>query len=216
VALAKPYPGSVALEDAQISAAQIVSAPVTFQDAASLGIESPVEARSWFAVFTRSHHERAVWEYLRQQQIDSFLPTYSQVRQWTNRRRVTLQLPLFPNYVFARIGRRERSRVLSARGVLSLVGRSCDPTPLTDREIDSLRSGLALLKCEPHPFLVAGTKVRIMCGPLQGMEGVLLRTKNNLRVVLTVKLINQSIAVEVDAHDLEPVYRHQLVPSCHA
>jgi transcription antitermination factor NusG len=159
-------------------------------------------------VFTRSHHERAVSEYFRQQQIDSFLPLYSQVRQWTNRRRVTLQFPLFPNYVFVRIGRRERNRVLGVKGVISVVGRGCDPTPLSDFEIESLRSGLHLRKCEPHPFLTIGAKVRIKFGPLQGMEGVLLRAKNNLRVVLNVMLINQSIAVEVDAQDVEPVYCH--------
>jgi transcription antitermination factor NusG len=98
--------------------------------------------------------------------------------------------------------------VLGVQGVLSLVGRGCDPTPLSDFEIESLRSGLHLRKFEPHPFLIVGSKARIKIGPLQGMEGVLLRTKNNLRVVLTVTLINQSIAVEVDAEDVEPVYRH--------
>lgn len=104
--------------------------------------------------------------------------------------------------------------MLSVKGVLSLVGRSCDPTPLSDFEIESLRSELHLRKFEPHPLLVVGTTVRIKLGPLQGMEGVLLRTKNNLRVVLTVKLINQSIAVEVDAQDVEPVSRHHALTSC--
>ena len=209
MALAKPCSGSVHLPNSDFSQAHILSGGQALKDASRTNPAESVESQSWFAVFTRSHHERAVSQYFRQQEIDTFLPLYSQVRQWTNRRRVTLQVPLFPNYVFVRMARRDRSRVLGVKGVLSLVGRGCDPTPLSDFEIESLRSELHLRKFEPHPLLVAGTKVRIKLGPLQGMEGVLLRTKNNLRVVLTVKLINQSIAVEVDSQDVEPLYRHR-------
>lgn len=208
VALAKLCSGSVHLTDSQLSHAHILSEPVALVDASCAKVTQSGEPHSWFAVFTKSHHEKIVLEYFRRQEIDSFLPLHSQVRHWTNRRRVTLQLPLFPNYVFVRIGRQDRGRVLGVQGVLSLVGRGCDPTPLSDFEIESLRSGLHLRKFEPHPFLVVGAKVRIKLGPLQGMEGVLLRNKNNLRIVLTVTLINQSIAVEVDADDVEPVYRH--------
>lgn len=135
--------------------------------------------------------------------IENFLPLYSQVHNWTNRRRVTVQLPLFPNYLFVRSERQNRGRVLRVPGVLSLVGRGFDPTPMSDFEVEALRSGLHLRKCEPHPLLVVGARVRIKVGPLEGMEGVLLRNKNNLRVVLTVGLINQSVAVEVDASDVE-------------
>ncbi len=84
-------------------------------------------------------------------------------------------------------------------------GSGYEPTPLADFEIESLRSGLHLRKFEPHPYLVVGERVRIKAGPLEGMEGVLLRKKNNLRVVLTVASIKQSVAVEVDAGDVEPL-----------
>ena len=90
-------------------------------------------------------------------------------------------------------------------GVLSIVGSGYEPTPLADFEIESLRSGLHLRKFEPHPYLVVGERVRIKAGPLEGMEGVLLRKKSNLRVVLTVASIKQSVAVEVDAGDVEPL-----------
>ena len=165
-----------------------------------------VESEAWFAVFTNSHHEKKVSQHLGQRLIEHFLPLYLEVHHWTNRRKVSVQLPLFPNYVFVRINRTQRGRVLQVPGVLSMVGCGYEPAPLPDFEIESLRAGLHLRKFEPHPYLVVGERVRIKAGPLEGMEGVLLRKKTNLRVVLTVASIKQSVAVEVDAGDVEPVF----------
>ena len=162
----------------------------------------------WFAVFTSSHHEKRVSQHLAQQQIESFLPLYSEIHHWTNRRRATVQMPLFPNYVFVRIDRRQRGRVLQVPGVLSIVGSGYQPTPLPDFEIEALRSALQVRNFEPHPYLVIGERVRVKKGPLDGMEGILLRKKNNLRVVITVALIRQSVAIEVDADDVEPISLH--------
>jgi len=89
-------------------------------------------------------------------------------------------------------------------GVLNLVGLGREPTPLPDEEIECLRVGLSSRKFEPHPYLVAGARVRIAAGPFAGMEGVVQRRKGCLRVVLTVAFIAQSVAVEVDAEELEP------------
>jgi transcription termination/antitermination protein NusG len=161
-------------------------------------------SRNWFAAYTNSHHEKRVAEHLAKRQIESFLPLYSAQRRWRNGCKVILDLPLFPGYVFARIDRRERVRVLEVPGVLSLVGFGREPAPLPDHEIEALRSGLGLRKIEPHPYLVIGKRVRIKAGALAGMEGVLVRKKNNFRVVLTLDMIMQSVAVEVDADDVEP------------
>jgi transcription antitermination factor NusG len=174
------------------------------------GAHLSLEGQAWFAVFTSSHHEKKVSQYLMQQQIENFLPLYSEIRHWTNRRKVELQLPLFPNYVFVRINRKQRSRVLGAPGVLSLVGCGYQPMPLPDSEIESLRSALRLRRFEPHPYLIVGDRVRLKTGVLDGMEGILLRRKSNLRVVLSVALIKQSVAVEVDAGDIEPVSTWQV------
>ena len=95
--------------------------------------------------------------------------------------------------------------MLSIPGVISLVGAGNQPAPLADFEIDTLRSGLHLRKFEPFPNLVIGQRVRIKTGSLSGLSGVLLRNANGLRVVLTVELIQQSVAVEVDAADVEPI-----------
>ena len=204
MALAKPCSGSVLSGSLGISEIQLQS---QFFGAGAAKVEETgpsVDYQAWFAVFTSSHHEKKVSQRFLEQRIENYLPLYSQIHHWTNRRKVTVQLPLFPNYVFVRIGRRQRGQVLQVPGVLAIVGRGYKPTPLPDFEIESLRSGLHLRKFEPHPSLAVGRRVRIKVGPLEGMEGVLLRKKNNLRVVLTVPLIKQSVAVEVDAGDVEP------------
>jgi transcription antitermination factor NusG len=207
VALAKPCPGSVLSGSFGASETQFQAEILT---AGGMKAEETavIECQAWFAVFTSSHHEKKVSQRFLDQRIENYLPLYSQVHHWTNRRRVTVQLPLFPNYVFVRIDRRQRGQVLQVPGVLAIVGRGPEPTPLPDFEIESLRSGLHLRKFEPHRTLVSGTRVRIKVGPLDGMEGFLLRKKSNLRVVLTVPLINKSLAVEVDMDDIEPVIGH--------
>jgi transcription termination/antitermination protein NusG len=169
----------------------------------------PVAAQNqlsrWFAVYTTPRHEKAVARQFEARQIQSFLPLYRSVRRWKNGCRVEVHQPLFPNYVFASLERHEYGRVLQTPGVLSLVGSGREPAPLANSEIESLRSALPLREFEPHPYLVAGDRVRIHSGPLAGMVGVLVRKKNNLRVVLTLDLIMQSVAVEIGMDEVEPV-----------
>jgi len=160
-------------------------------------------AINWFAVYTSSHHEKRVASYFAQREIQFFLPLYTARHDWKNRCEAKLELPLFPNYLFVRIDRYERVRVLEVPGVLSLVGFGRTPAPLPDFEIDALRSSVGKGTIEPHPFLVIGERVRIKRGPMTGMEGVLLRKKNNFRVVLALDVIMKCIAVEVAAEDLE-------------
>jgi len=137
--------------------------------------------------------------------IESFLPLYTTVRRWKNGCRLPVDKPLFPGYIFVHIARRESVKVLQVPGVVSIVGAGREPSPLPNAEIESLRSALPLLPIEPHPYLVAGEKVRIRSGSLAGMIGVLVRKKNDLRVVLTLDLIQQSVAVEIDADQIEPL-----------
>ena len=161
---------------------------------------------SWFAVYTSSRHEKRVQQHLSQRGIEHFLPIYRSQRKWSDGSRVTLDLPLFPGYIFVSIKRFERVRVLEVPGVLAIVGGTGrEPAPLPEVEINALRTGLHLRQVEPHPFLTVGERVRIRSGALAGMEGVVVRMKNALRVILTMDLILQSIAVEVDAREIEPV-----------
>jgi transcription antitermination factor NusG len=146
-----------------------------------------------------------VSEHLSQRGIEHFLPLYKTVRSWTHYRKVTLDLPLFPNYIFVHIRPEERIRVIEVYGLVTLVGRGKAPEVLPEIEIERLRSALGSRKCEPHAYLTAGTKARIIAGPLAGMQGVVLRTKSGgLRAILTIDMIMQSVAVEVAAEELEP------------
>ena len=159
----------------------------------------------WFAVYTTPRHEKHVSEILAERQIETFLPLYRANRQWKKSSPVVLDLPLFPTYVFVRIARQARGVVLGTPGVLSIVGSSKESWPLPDFEIDALRSGLLERKIEPHPYLIMGERVRIMAGLMAGVEGVLVRKKSDLRVVLSLDTIMRSVAVEVNADDIEPV-----------
>lgn len=116
-----------------------------------------------------------------------------------------LELPLFPCYLFVRISRSARGAVLGLPGVLSIVGSPKEPWPLPHFEIEALRLGTQVGKMEPHPYLKVGERVRIKAGLMSGVEGILVRKKNEFRFVLTLEAIMRSVAVEVDANDLELV-----------
>jgi transcription antitermination factor NusG len=157
----------------------------------------------WYAAYTSANHEKRVAEQLGVREVEHFLPTYSSVRRWKDRR-VTLQLPLFPGYVFVRMALRNRLQVLQVPGLARLVGFGSTPAPLPQRDIDVLRAGLTTgVRAEPHPHLNVGRRVRVKEGPLAGLEGILLRWKANWRVVLSIDLIQRAVAVDVDASALE-------------
>jgi transcription antitermination factor NusG len=158
----------------------------------------------WYAVYTSPRHEKRVSQQFTERRIENFLPLYRTVRQYVHSR-VPLELPLFPTYLFVHIAKLDRGTVLGVPGVLSIVGSGRENCSLPDAEIEALRSGFHLCKFEPHHYLIVGQRVRIVAGPLAGLEGVLVRKKKSLRVVLSVQEIMQSFAVEVDAGDLEPV-----------
>lgn len=158
----------------------------------------------WFAAYTLPRHEKAVGRQLDARQIESFLPLYGVSRRWKNGCRVTVEQPLFPSYIFVCINRREAVSVLQVPGVLTIVSAGRELASLPTSEVEALRAGLPLRQFEPHPYLAVGEKVRIVSGSLAGMIGVLLRKKNNLRVVLTLDLIRQSVAVEVGIDEVEP------------
>lgn len=163
-------------------------------------------ASNWVAVFTMPRHEKRVEQHLRLRNVESFLPVYRSPRKWRNGLKVILDLPLFPGYIFVRIRRSERVRVLEVPGVLAIVGGTAgEMACLPEAEIEALRSGLHLRQAEPHPLLTVGQRARIRSGAFAGLEGVVVRKKNSLRVVLTLDLIMQSIAVEVDGEELEAV-----------
>ena len=164
----------------------------------------PETSPRWFALYTTPRHEKHVSEILAQRQIETFLPLYRTTRRWKKSRPVDLELPLFPTYVFVRIAQGARGAVLGMPGVVSIVGSAREPWPVPDPDIEAIRLGLQMGKIEPHPYLTVGERVRIKAGVMTGVEGVLVRKKNALRVVLSLDAIMRSVALEVDADDIEP------------
>lgn len=159
---------------------------------------------SWYAAQTWANHEKRVHNHLQQRTVESYLPVYTAVRQWKDRR-VKLDIPLFPGYVFVRLALRDRLRVVQIPSVVRLVGFGGLPTSLPDAEMEILQSGFSRSLCaEPHPFLTVGRRVRVTGGPFAGLEGVLKRKKSTLRIVVSLELIQRSIAVDVDAADVRP------------
>jgi transcription termination/antitermination protein NusG len=162
-------------------------------------------APAWFAAYTAPRHEKAVARHFEVRNVEHFLPLFRAERRWKNGCKVAVEFPVFPSYLFVHTSQRESSRLLDVPGVLAFVGQGRRALAIPDAEMDLLRRELPLRKFEPYPYLTAGCKVRIAAGPLAGACGVLLRKKNNLRVVLSIDLIRQSVAVEVAANEIEPI-----------
>ena len=167
--------------------------------------ESENSGANWYALQTYPRHEKHVCADLELRAVESFLPLYETVHRWKNGCKVRVELPLFPGYLFVRINLRERYKVLRLPGAVSIVGSASGPWPLPEAEIESLRASLQTRRFEPHPYLAVGQKVRIKSGPLANMTGFLVRQSGGLRVVLSVEMIRQSAAVEVDVDDMEPI-----------
>jgi transcription antitermination factor NusG len=159
----------------------------------------------WYAAYTCANHEKRVRDQLEQRSVESFLPLYETMRRWKDRR-MHLQLPLFPGYVFVRIAPVDRLRVLQVPSVVRLVGFNGHLSALRDEEIEGLKKGLAGgVRAEPHPFLTVGRRVRMKSGPFEGRQGILLRRRGNLRLVLSLDLIMRSVVIDVEAADVEPI-----------
>ncbi len=159
----------------------------------------------WYAVCTTPRHEKRVAEFMADRRVELFLPTYQAARQWKKRPPVILTLPLFPTYLFVKIAPEMRGMVLGTPGVLSIVGSSRQPLAIPDAEIEAIRSGVLVGGIEPHPYLAIGEKVKIKTGPFRGLDGILVRKKNSVRLVLSIELIMQSVSIEIDINDVEPL-----------
>jgi transcription antitermination factor NusG len=171
----------------------------------ALPLEMAMVEPQWYALYTSANHEKRVAAELNVRSIEHFLPLYSSVRRWKDRR-VILDLPLFPGYIFVRIALRDKLRTLLVPSAVRLIGFSGQPVALPEGEMDILRSGLSQkLNSAPHPFLTVGRQVRIKSGPLAGLQGILLRRKGSFRFVLSVDLIQRSVAADVDSTDIEPL-----------
>jgi transcription antitermination factor NusG len=156
----------------------------------------------WYAAYTLPRHEKLVAQQLAQKYVESYLPLYEAMHRWKDRR-ARVQLPLFPGYVFVQIPLCERLKVLEVASVIRIVSFNGKAAVLPEGEIEALRNALLHRKAEPYPYFTAGKRVRVNGGPLEGLEGVVTRRKGSMRIVVSLDSIMQSVALEIDASDLE-------------
>jgi transcription antitermination factor NusG len=157
----------------------------------------------WFALQTYYRHEKIVRDELVKRNIEQFLPTVRRLSQWKDRKK-EIEFPLFPGYCFARFALHSRLPVLQSQGVVRIVG-ALRPEPIPDSEIDSLRIVMNnRLGYDVHPCMKEGSLVEVIEGPFQGVKGVLVRHARPYRLVLNLNLIQQAVAVEVDASSVVP------------
>lgn len=167
-------------------------------------IAQAVDGSPWWALYTRHQHEKVVAEMLSTKGFDVFLPLYESTRRWKDRRKV-LALPLFPCYLFVRGGIDRKLHVVTTPGVHMILYRGEQVATVPEQEIEAIqRAVTGAYRIEPHPYLKCGARVRVTRGALEGVEGILVRKKNLCRLILSVDMLAQSVAVEVNAWDVEP------------
>jgi transcription antitermination factor NusG len=192
--------------DYQSMTAQRTAAPVTDEREAC-----PLLARSaqssWFAVWVFAHAEFVVEEALIGYGIETFLPTWAETTQWSDRKKTIIR-PLFPGYLFVRCadsadGRREpRREILRVAGVIEVLPTNLNPQPVDGEQIENIRRALASRQpTAPCPY-VPGDEIVIDRGPLTGVKGIVQRTKQGTRVIVRVEMLHRAISVEVAASDV--------------
>jgi transcription antitermination factor NusG len=168
-------------------------------------VSAPDDSLHWYALRTRSRHEKLVRDRLTKQGVEPLLPTLMRLSQWKDRKKA-IEVPLFAGYCFARFSWQERLPILTVPGVVSIVGSGPTPQPIPEEEIRSLKSLMdSALPYDAHPYLREGMAVEVTRGPLEGIRGILLRKEKRYRLVISVHLIKQAAAVEIDAADVAPI-----------
>ncbi|MFQ5801292.1 MAG: UpxY family transcription antiterminator [Candidatus Methylomirabilales bacterium] len=164
-----------------------------------------VSVERWYALYTRPRHEKAVAEQLARRQLEAFLPFREVLSRWKDRRKL-VQRPLFPGYVFVRTALTRKRELVSAEGVVCLVSFHGAPAPIPDEQVEAVRHLCETkLPCDPYPYLTEGRWVRVIRGPLAGLTGILIRKKSKHRLVISLDILQQSVAVEIDADSAVPL-----------
>jgi transcription antitermination factor NusG len=158
-------------------------------------------AATWYALYVMSNAEFVVEDALRGYGIETFLPTWSEVTQWSDRKK-TIHRPLFPGYLFARCDDGPRREILRIAGVIEVLPSSLSPAPVDAADIENVRRALAsALPLTPCKY-VTGDAVLIDSGPLAGVRGIVQRTKDGTRVIVKIEMLKRAVSVEIDFRDL--------------
>ncbi len=160
---------------------------------------------AWYAIRTRSRHEKLVHQQLDSRRVEAFLPLVERRRRWKDRWK-NVDFPLFPGYCFARFPYQDRLSVVTAVGVVQILGINGIAIPVPDHEIEAVRQLVTCtLPFDPHPYLKEGMEVEVVRGSLVGVRGILIRKGARARLVVAINLIQQAASVELDAADVLPV-----------
>jgi transcription antitermination factor NusG len=159
---------------------------------------------AWYALKTRSRHEKLVHEALATKGIECFVPLSREKHRWSDRIQV-VEVPLFATYVFVRLPIAPPRPSVNTKGVVSLVAfGDGEPARVDEKEISALQrlvaGGVAL---ERHTFLKSGQRVRIRSGPFRGIEGTLVRRQGKERLVINIDICAQAAALTLDGIDVE-------------
>jgi transcription antitermination factor NusG len=162
----------------------------------------------WYACYTRARHERQVAGMLEQRQVESYLPTLPQVRQWKDRKK-TVEFPLFPSYVFGRFSLSDAHRVLTIPGISTIVRVNGYPTPIADEDLDNIRRFVEAvaetgMEVKPGPYFAEGERVRVREGPFAGVVGTVVELRGRGRILVGIEAIGQGLEINIDARLLEP------------
>jgi transcription antitermination factor NusG len=186
-----------------MSLSQLNASVATGKAAVTFNLDTTLHARPrWYALYTLPRHEKAVADRLLIRNMETYLPLYSAERCW-NHRRMRVELPLFPGYVFIKMHITDKARVLTDSGIIRLVSFNSNAAALPDDDIERLRTSLAARRAEPYPFLAVGKRVKIRSGPFAGMAGTILRRKGRMRLVVSLDFIQRAIVFELDAADTQ-------------
>ena len=160
---------------------------------------------AWFALRVKSRFEKLVASMAHNKGFEEFLPLYKSCRRWSDRCK-SVELPLFPGYVFCRLDPENRLSLLTIPGVLHFVGIGKIPVAIDQSEIDAIQAAIRSgLGTEPWPFLAVGQRVRLEIGPLAGLEGFLVRVRKEHRLVVSLPLLQRSVAVEIERDWAKPL-----------
>jgi len=161
-----------------------------------------MENRSWQVLHVFSNHEKRVAQHLNVRSVEHYLPFYTERVKWTDRT-VIAERPLFSGYVFVRFSRQNRLSVISAPGVLRVLGDEERDT-VSSAELDKIREGLAKgLRLRPHPCVSVGTRVRVRNGVFEGVEGIVTDFRQQCRVIISLEAVDQCFSLEVELGAIE-------------
>ncbi len=165
------------------------------------------EQLRWYALHTRARHEKAIERRLREQGMETFVPTTIQVHRWSDRKK-KVEVPLFSCYVFIRsaLSAEDRTRVYQVESVHGFVGMRGSSMPIPDDQIESIQKVLTqTAPWRSYPFLKIGQRVRVCGGAMDGVEGVFLSENGDHSLIISIDAIQRSMAVRIDGYDVEPV-----------